>query len=978
MLVGEKPRRAGFARIGLAVACALAAMMLLGADSSAASASSGKFIGAISGAILISTVGYAFALAIRPVFSDRESGFDGAMLALGVLFLVKIALVPMFPGFGPDVGSYQAWALQIANLGPSHTYQTGYFLDYPPGYLYALWLAGLLCNAMHAAGDTMRTIVEGPALVADFFLAALTFAFVRNRVRYTLALAAMLMVALNPAFLYDSVVWGQSDAVLAFTMLLSVVAILESQYELGWALAAISVLVKPQGLMLVPVLGVWTMFETPVRRWFILGAIGLATFILGIIPFQIGHPWNWILQLYTSTAAYYHETSVNAFNLMALIGGLRNNDGGTLVGISYFTIGMTLLLPLYAFVAWILSRKRSPETLLYASFLSIFGFFMVAPRMHERYVYPAIAFAVPLAIESPMMLAAFVAVSLTGLFNIAYVLHTLQTVVFLNGRDGLAMAASAVNFVILIGAVFYGLTTLEGASAQPQPQWLVTLLRVIAPGLLSAESVATASVDPPQLPTASNDEAERTAPPLTWLSRDWMILAGLLIVGAGTRLWRLWQPPEIVFDEVHFVGQARHYLHGETFRDPHPPLAKLVIAVGILLFGDHPWSWRLGNAILGTLLLAITYLLGRRMFHSRLAAALAAGAVLFDGIYLVDSRYACIDIVYITMAALSYLLLFRFIEQTGLFARRWTLAWIGLTVGLCVAAKLYIPAVTLLLVMGFLIFVLVREDQREQADFDSDLYVRRQLLVYSLAWAAFAVTALVNYEAGIGDSLFTLLGYSIPALTLILPVGFLACVLLNEVVYDRARVRLVLHVASLTGGLAAIAYVMLFLLVLLPRYYVLRLFDLWGSREVFFDQSKMRKILSAIGLTGGIAVMTYILVFLPHFLWGWWGGMDDLLYWFFKDVPDYERSVASATHPYSSPWWSWPLMLRPLAYWQNFPPGTGGYVATVWGASSPLLCWGAFTAITITAVKTIERPTLSRVFLVLGYLGYLVIWVPIG
>ena len=32
----------------------------------------------------------------------------------------------------------------------------------------------------------------------------------------------------------------------------------------------------------------------------------------------------------------------------------------------------------------------------------------------------------------------------------------------------------------------------------------------------------------------------------------------------------------------------------------------------------------------------------------------------------------------------------------------------------------------------------------------------------------------------------------------------------------------------------------------------------------------------------------------------------------------YERSVSTATHPYSSPWWSWPLMLRPVAYWQDF------------------------------------------------------------
>ncbi len=37
----------------------------------------------------------------------------------------------------------------------------------------------------------------------------------------------------------------------------------------------------------------------------------------------------------------------------------------------------------------------------------------------------------------------------------------------------------------------------------------------------------------------------------------------------------------------------------ETFLDPHPPVAKLLIAVGIWLFGDHSWSWRVGNATHG-------------------------------------------------------------------------------------------------------------------------------------------------------------------------------------------------------------------------------------------------------------------------------------------------------------------------------------------------------------------------------------------
>ncbi len=107
--------------------------------------------------------------------------------------------------------------------------------------------------------------------------------------------------------------------------------------------------------------------------------------------------------------------------------------------------------------------------------------------------------------------------------------------------------------------------------------------------------------------------------------------------------------------------------------------------------------------------MGITYLLGRRMSGSRLTGALAGGIILFDGMYLVDSHYAVIDIVYLTCAAVSYLLFFKFLQTPDAAARRRILPWIGLTLGLTLASKLYIPAITFLLVMGFILYVLLKE-----------------------------------------------------------------------------------------------------------------------------------------------------------------------------------------------------------------------------------------------------------------------------
>ncbi len=926
-VAGDTPWR-GIAGVPLLRWAAAALSVFSIAAASAPQAPSGKLAGFIAGAILIALVAYALIDYLRPLIDDRDSGLIVALLVLGVLAAVKLAVMPFFPGFGPDVGDYQAWAGQIATFGPAHTYQTGFFLDYPPGYLYGLWVAGLIAHVVGASGDFYRVIIESPAIVADFALALVMYAFVRRGSRPAMAFVAMLLVALNPALLFDTVVWGQSDSVMTFVTLLSIAAILGRQYEVAWGLAAIAVLVKPQGLMILPVLGVWTMLEADFATWIRSGLALIAVAIIGIAPFQIGHEWNWIIKLYTSTAAYYHETSVNAFNLMALIGGLRQADSETIAGVSYFALGMSLLVPLYGFIAWILWRGRTPTRLIFAAFIAIFGFFMVAPRMHERYLYPAIVLAVPLALEAPEMLAVFVVISITGLINLAYVLHTLNTVVFLDARDTLAMATSVLNVAALALAVYYGATRLQGGSG--------------------ASAAVAAFFGRFAMPRQVEDYVEEPAAAPAWIAADTIIISALLIVAAITRFWHLGHPAEIVFDEVHFVAQGRHYLHGESFLDPHPPLAKLVIAAGILIFGDHPWSWRVGNATLGTAIVAITYLLGRRMSGSRLVGALAGAIILCDGMYLVDSRYAVIDIVYLTCAAVAYLLFFRFAQTPDAGARRRILPWIGLALGLCLASKFYIPAITFLLVTGFILYVLAKD--RPNA----------------------APAALVESKAPI-DSKAKKIKAAAPApieIDAFDPPGIaftaLICIVLGLVLY-------------LFGE--TFAHILLIVLAVLA----IRVAEIvWRSRSssavLAWPMPSLASVfepmsVGAVALVGSVAAIAYLAVFFPHYWLGWWGGIEDL-FKYYSDIVWYEKSVSSATHPYSSPWWSWPLMLRPIAYWQNFPKT--GDVQTVWGGGNPLLWWGALTAITITAVKALERPTLTRSFLVIGYLSYLLLWAWIG
>ncbi len=203
------------------------------------------------------------------------------------------------------------------------------------------------------------------------------------------------------------------------------------------------------------------------------------------------------------------------------------------------------------------------------------------------------------------------------------------------------------------------------------------------------------------------DGASAAALSTPWSRADTCLLLGLVAIAATTRFWHLGHPHVTVFDEMYFVGEGGAYLRGEQFIAPHPPLEQELIALSMRLFGtSNPWTWRLPNATAGTALVGITYALARRMFESRLAGALAAAFVLCDGAFLVDSRVAVLDIIYVTLAAFSYLLLFRFIQSSNPYDARRTLPALGLALGLCLGAKLLLPGVAFLLVMGFLIYAL--------------------------------------------------------------------------------------------------------------------------------------------------------------------------------------------------------------------------------------------------------------------------------
>ncbi|HEX9188214.1 MAG TPA: phospholipid carrier-dependent glycosyltransferase [Vicinamibacteria bacterium] len=168
--------------------------------------------------------------------------------------------------------------------------------------------------------------------------------------------------------------------------------------------------------------------------------------------------------------------------------------------------------------------------------------------------------------------------------------------------------------------------------------------------------------------------------------RTLVILGAVVLAAALYRFPGLAYPAEEYFDEVYHAKTALQYLRGEPPTEwVHPPTAKLLIAVGVALFGYEPWAWRLAPALAGTLLAAVFFLLARRVLATERAAVLATLLLLLDGVYLVQSRVAMTNVFAVLFQLLSALLIVRAAAADRL--RLGAMAAAGLALGLALSTR---------------------------------------------------------------------------------------------------------------------------------------------------------------------------------------------------------------------------------------------------------------------------------------------------
>lgn len=151
------------------------------------------------------------------------------------------------------------------------------------------------------------------------------------------------------------------------------------------------------------------------------------------------------------------------------------------------------------------------------------------------------------------------------------------------------------------------------------------------------------------------------------ISRDWVYALAFGAVGLILRLWNLDSPKGKIFDEIYYATNAQSLLQNGVEIESktglaqfivHPPTGKWLIAIGIKLFGYNEFGWRFAAAIVGSTSIVLMYFTAKKLFNNQLLSVFSAALISMDGLHLVHSRIALLDIFllfFIQIAVLAFL-----------------------------------------------------------------------------------------------------------------------------------------------------------------------------------------------------------------------------------------------------------------------------------------------------------------------------------
>ncbi len=147
------------------------------------------------------------------------------------------------------------------------------------------------------------------------------------------------------------------------------------------------------------------------------------------------------------------------------------------------------------------------------------------------------------------------------------------------------------------------------------------------------------------------------------------------------------------FDEIYHARTAYEHLNGlSTYEWTHPPLGKVLMMIGIKIFGMTPFGWRFMGTLIGVLMVPLMYLLVKQLTKNTKLSFIAMFLLSVDAMHFTQTRIATIDSYAVFWIMLMYFFMFRYCQMPWHSSRDFwrsliPLGLCGITMGIAWATK---------------------------------------------------------------------------------------------------------------------------------------------------------------------------------------------------------------------------------------------------------------------------------------------------
>ena len=356
------------------------------------------------------------------------------------------------------------------------------------------------------------------------------------------------------------------------------------------------------------------------------------------------------------------------------------------------------------------------------------------------------------------------------------------------------------------------------------------------------------------------------------------------------------------FDEVYFAKSAYEYSHGlNASETTHPPLGKLIMALPVILFGFTPFTYRFMGALAGLLMIPVIYILAKRLFKNRKWAILAGLLMMFDNFHFAQTRMGTIDSFLVLFILLSALFMKDYIDldkDDSMKKKAKYLLLSGFFIGCAIATKwtgLY--AGLALAILFFADILKDREDKRKKK-FN---YNRAS----KIALVAMTLLSLIPIAVYYGTLIFA----NSSTATGVIFWYYFAVVVLTALV-------LIIIAMRKDKNLKKVFLTCILAFILIPAVIYVLSYMLFPNVAGYTNNS----------LSG---VCNQI-----------------------RKMFDFHSELTQG-HDFSSKWYEWPLMLKPVWYYVGYHGGN--LKSTIVGIGNPIIWWSGALASIYVLIRTIIK-----------------------